>query len=110
MKIAARVGALVLAAVLSANLAWGQSASSKRASKTSKQRAEAVEAPQDSFEFVFYYQRIDEVIPVQRGTPAAAIEAVREHASNVKRVPASDWRKRLIKADLTREGDRKSVV
>lgn len=104
MKIAARVGALVLAAVLSANLAWGQSASSKRTSKTSKQRADAVEAPQDSFEFVFYYQRIDEVIPVQRGTPAAAIEAVREHASNVKRVPASDWRKRLIKADLTREG------
>ena len=54
MKIAARVGALVLAAVLSANLAWGQSASSKRTSTTSKQRAEAVEAPQDSFEFVFY--------------------------------------------------------
>lgn len=107
MNIAARIGALVLAAVLSANLACGQFASSKRTPKTAKRSVEAaaqVEPPQDSFEFVFYYQRIDEVIPVQRGTPAAAVEAVRERASNVKRVPASDWRKRLLKADLTSEG------
>ncbi|HOY66555.1 MAG TPA: hypothetical protein PLP29_06675 [Candidatus Ozemobacteraceae bacterium] len=63
-----------------------------------------VETPQERFEFTFYYQRIDEVVTVQRGTPAAAKAAIQERIDGAKRVPASDFRKKLLKADLTKEG------
>lgn len=107
MRYSIRIGTLVMAAILSTSLVCGQAAVSKRSSRTAKTRVEEhprVDAPQDSFEFVFYYQRIDEVISVRSGTPAAAVEALRERAANVKRVPVSDWRRRLLKADLTSEG------
>ncbi|HEY9070794.1 MAG TPA: hypothetical protein VIV61_11115 [Candidatus Ozemobacteraceae bacterium] len=64
----------------------------------------AVEETQTSFEFTFYYQRIDEVTTVQRGTPAAAKAAIQERLSSVTRVPVSDFRRKLLKADLTQEG------
>lgn len=107
MRHSIRIGSLLLATVLSATLACGQTAGTNRTPAAAQSRSETpsrVEPSRESFEFVFYYQRIDEVIPVQQGTPGAAVAAVREHASNVRRVPAADWRKRLLKADLTREG------